>query len=115
VTKRRLAVVLSADAVGYSRLMSEDEAGTIAALGAARSVFRERIAAGEGRVVDTAGDSVLAVFGSVVDALRAAIEIQAELQRRSDGVVEGRRMRFRIGLNAGRSSSRTTGASTATA
>jgi adenylate cyclase len=73
VTKRRLAVVLSADAVGYSRLMSEDEAGTIAALGAARSVFRERIAAGEGRVVDTAGDSVLAVFGSVVDALRGGI------------------------------------------
>jgi adenylate cyclase len=101
VTKRRLAVVLSAGAVGYSRLMSEDEAGTIAALGAARSVFRERIAAGEGRVVDTAGDSVLAVFGSVVDALRAAIEIQAELQRRSEGVVEGRRMRFRIGLNGG--------------
>src|SRR5262249_27999632 len=59
------------------------------------------IAAGEGRVVDTAGDSVLAVFGSVVEALRAAVEIQAELERRSEGVAEGRRMRFRIGLNAG--------------
>jgi adenylate cyclase len=94
-------VVLSADAVGYSRLMSEDDAATIAALGEARVLFRERIAAGEGRVVDTAGDSVLAVFGSVVEALRAAVEIQAELERRSEGVAEDRRMRFRIGLNAG--------------
>jgi len=94
-------VVLSADAVGYSRLMSEDDAATIAALGEARALFRERIAAGEGRVVDTAGDSVLAVFGSVVEALRAAVEIQAELERRGEGVAEGRRMRFRIGLNAG--------------
>jgi adenylate cyclase len=101
VTKRRLAVVLSADAVGYSRLMSEDDTGTIAALGAARAVFRDRIAAAEGRVVDTAGDSVLAVFGSVVEALRVAIEIQAELDQRGEGVAEGRRMRFRIGLNAG--------------
>jgi adenylate cyclase len=101
VTKRRLAVVLSADAVGYSRLMSEDDAATIATLGEARALFRERIAAGEGRVVDTAGDSILAVFGSVVEALRAAMEIQAELGRRGEGVAEGRRMRFRVGLNAG--------------
>ena len=101
VTRRRLAVVLSADAVGYSRLMTEDDAGTIAALGEARAQFREHIAGGEGRVVDTAGDSILAVFGSVVEALRAAIEIQADLGRRSEGVAEGRRMRFRIGLNAG--------------
>jgi adenylate cyclase len=101
MAKRRLAVVLSADAAGYSRLMSEDEAATIASIGAARVVFRERIGAGDGRVVDTAGDSVLAVFGSVVEALRAAIEIQAELSRRGEGVAEGRRMRFRIGLNAG--------------
>ena len=101
MTRRRLAVVLSADAVGYSRLMSEDDAATIAALGEARALFRERIAAGEGRVVDTAGDSILAVFGSVVEALRVAMEIQAELGRRGEGVAEGRRMRFRIGLNAG--------------
>jgi adenylate cyclase len=101
VTRRKLAVVLSADAVGYSRLMSEDEAGTIAALGAARALFREQIAGREGRVVDTAGDSVLAVFGSVVDALRAAIEVQEELRRRSEGLADDRRMRFRIGLNAG--------------
>jgi adenylate cyclase len=83
VTRRRLAVVLSADAVGYSRLMTDDDAATIAALGEARALFRERVGVGEGRVVDTAGDSVLAVFGSVVEALRAAVEIQAELGRRS--------------------------------
>jgi adenylate cyclase len=101
VTRRRLAAVVSADAVGYSRLMSEDETGTIAALGAARALFRERIASLGGRVVDTAGDSILAVFGSVVEALRAAVEIQDELRRRSEGLPEDRRMRFRIGMNAG--------------
>ena len=101
MTRRRLAAVLSADAVGYSRLMSEDEAGTIAALGTARALFRERVASREGRVVDTAGDSVLAVFGSVIDALRAAIEIQDGLRRSSEGLAEDRRMRFRIGVNAG--------------
>lgn len=81
--------------------MTEDDAGTIAALGEARALFREHITGGEGRVVDTAGDSILAVFGSVVEALRAAIQIQAGLGGRSEGVAEGRRMRFRIGLNAG--------------
>jgi class 3 adenylate cyclase len=79
-TKRRLAAVLSADAVGYSRLMSENEEATIAALGAARETFRRRVRGHEGRVVDTAGDSVLAVFDSVVEALRSAIEIQEELR-----------------------------------
>jgi len=93
--------VLSADAVGYSRLMNEDEAGTIAALGVARAVFRERVTGHEGRIVDTAGDSVLAVFDSVVEALRSAIAIQDDLSRSNEAVPEARRMRFRIGLNAG--------------
>src|SRR5207249_9145587 len=95
--KRRLAAVVSADAVGYSRLMSEDEDATIAALGAAREIFRSRIAGHEGRVVDTAGDSVLAVFDSVVEALHCAIEVQGELRRRSEDVPAARRMSFRIG------------------
>jgi adenylate cyclase len=93
--------VLSADAVGYSRLMGEDEDATIAALGAARARFRERIAGRAGRVVDTAGDNVLAVFDSVIEALRAAIEIQEDLGRLEENVPEPRRMRFRIGVNAG--------------
>jgi len=93
--------VLSADAAGYSRLMGADEDGTIAAIGAARSLFRETIAGRHGRVVDTAGDSVLAVFDSVVEALLSAIEIQDELGRRSVAVPEDRRMFFRVGVNAG--------------
>jgi adenylate cyclase len=100
-TKRRLAAVLSADAVGYSRLMSEDEEATIAALGAAREVFRSHVANHEGRVVDTAGDSVLAVFDSVVEALRSAVEIQEELRQRSESAPDARRMSFRIGVNVG--------------
>jgi adenylate cyclase len=100
-TKHRLAAVVSADAVGYSRLMSEDEEATIAALGEAREIFRSRVAGHEGRVVDTAGDSVLAVFDSVIEALRCAIEIQDELRRRSENVPAARRMSFRIGVNVG--------------
>ncbi len=100
-TKRRLAAVVSADAVGYSRLMSENEEATIAALGKAREIFRSQIASHEGRVVDTAGDSVLAVFDSVVEALRSAVEIQDELRQRSEGVPDARRMSFRIGVNVG--------------
>jgi len=93
--------VLSADAAGYSRLMAEDEAATIAGLGAARSVFRERAVARGGRIVDTAGDSVLALFESVVEAIRSAVEVQEELGRRSDELPQDRRMPFRIGINAG--------------
>ena len=65
-TSRRLAAILSADVARYSRLMGNDEAATVAALHESRAVFRERIEAHEGRVVDTAGDSVLAVIDSVV-------------------------------------------------
>ena len=93
--------MLSADAAGYSLLMGADEDSTIAAIGAARSLFRETIAGRHGRVVDTAGDSVLAVFDSVVEALLSAIEIQDELGRRSVAVPEDRRMFFRVGVNAG--------------
>ncbi|NIO38792.1 MAG: hypothetical protein GTO41_00490 [Burkholderiales bacterium] len=74
--KRRLAAILAADVAGYSRLMGDDEETTITALDACRAIFRDRIAARDGRVVDTAGDSVLASFDSVVEAARCAIEIQ---------------------------------------
>jgi adenylate cyclase len=99
--RRRLAAVLSADAVGYSRLMNEDEDATVSALEAARGVFRSRIAAHDGRVVDTAGDSVLAVFDSVVEALESALEIQHELGQLDTDIPEARRLRFRIGINVG--------------
>ena len=65
--RQRIAAILAADAVGYSRLMADDETATIAALDAARAIFREHIGAHAGRVVDTAGDSVLAVFETTYD------------------------------------------------
>ena len=100
-TRRRLAAILAADAAGYSRLMQDDEHATVAALNAARAVFRERIDGHGGRLVDTAGDSVLAVFDSALAAALCALEVQRELAGRAREVPESRRMRFRIGLNLG--------------
>lgn len=70
--KHRLAAILAADAAGYSRLMAGDERATVAALDAAREAFRTRIEAHQGRVVDMAGDSVLALFDATTDAIAAA-------------------------------------------
>ena len=99
--KRRLAAILCADVVGYSRLMGDDEEATVAVLGDRREVFRERVENYNGRVVDTAGDSVLSVFDSVVEAVRCAVEIQITLSERNAELSENRRMRFRIGINLG--------------
>lgn len=77
--KRRLAAILSADVVGYSRLLGDDEEATIEVLVNFRDVFSKRIENFDGRVVDTAGDSVLSVFDSVVEAVRCAMEIQLAL------------------------------------
>ena len=74
-TTRRLAAILSADVAGYSRLMGDDEEATIAALDIRRQIFRDRIAAHSGRLIDTAGDSVLAEFRSVVEAVDCAVEV----------------------------------------
>jgi adenylate cyclase len=100
-TGRRLLAVLAADAVGFSRLMAEDEAATVAMLDECRSVFRSQVEAAHGRVVDTAGDSVLAVFDTVTGAVQAAQTIQALLAKRVETVPESLRMRFRIGVNLG--------------
>ncbi|MBX3637856.1 MAG: adenylate/guanylate cyclase domain-containing protein [Rubrivivax sp.] len=97
----RLLAVLAADVAGYSRLMALDDRATVLALDRAREVFRERIAAHEGRVVDMAGDSVLAVFGTATAAVQTAIEVQRRLAELADGVAEERRMRFRIGVHVG--------------
>src|SRR5688500_13948794 len=99
--KQRLAAILDADAAGYSRLMATDEKATIAALDAARSVFRTHIEASRGRVIDMAGDSVLAVFDTATGALSAALAIQKELRLQSITLSEDRRMRFRIGVHLG--------------
>ncbi len=73
---QRLAAILAADVAGYSRLMEAHERATVATLDAYRAVFQERVAGHGGRIVDTAGDRVLAVFGSVVEAAQSAFEVQ---------------------------------------
>jgi class 3 adenylate cyclase len=99
--ERRLAAILAADVEGYSRLMHGDEESTMATLSARRAVVDELIAQHRGRIANTAGDSVLAEFTSILDAVRCAIEIQASLQRANEDEPEGCRMRFRIGVNVG--------------
>ena len=98
---RRVAAILAADAVGYTRLMAADEPATIDALDVARAVFAEHIEANQGRVVDTAGDSVLAVFETTEGAVLASVAIQARLAEINEPVPEERRMQFRIGLHLG--------------
>ena len=99
--KRKLAAILSADVKGYSRLMGEDEEGTIRTLNAYKEVLTGFIEKHQGRVVGTAGDSMLAEFASVVDAVRCAVGIQEELKDRNKELSEDRRMEFRIGVNLG--------------
>jgi len=98
---RKLAAILSADVVGYSRLVASDEEGTVRRLRAYREVIDDQIASHHGRVFGTAGDSVIAEFVSPVEAVRCAIEIQRQLELRNAELVEERRMRFRIGVNLG--------------
>jgi TolB-like protein/class 3 adenylate cyclase len=97
----RLAAILAADAAGYSRLMAIDDKATVAALDAARAVFRAQIEAQHGHVIDMAGDSVLAVFGTAAGAVTAALAIQAQINSMADAESEDRRMRFRIGVHLG--------------
>jgi len=99
--KRRLAAILSADVEGYSRLMGEDELGTVRTLEAYREMIVGVIRNYSGRVVDSPGDNVLAEFASVVDAVESAVEIQKELSAKNTDLPEDRRMEFRIGINLG--------------
>lgn len=99
--KRKLTAILSADVEGYSRLMGEDEDATIRTLTTYRKLMSTLIQKHHGRVVDSPGDNLLAEFGSVVDAVRCAVEIQEELRGRNDELPENRRMEFRIGINLG--------------
>lgn len=99
--KQRLAAILVADVAGYSLLMGTDERATVTALNARRRVFRDVSAGHAGRVVDTAGDSVLAIFDSATGAINAAILVQEQLARLNDELPADRRMLFRIGINLG--------------
>src|SRR6266550_8790118 len=101
-TERRLAAILAADVAGYSRLIGADEEGTLGRLRSIRAkVIDPIIAEHRGRLVKTTGDGLLVEFGSVVDALRCATEVQQAMARRNSGVVVPERIEFRIGVNVG--------------
>jgi adenylate cyclase len=99
---RRLAAILAADVAGYSRLIGSDEGGTLQALKAIRAeLIDPTIAAHNGRLVKTTGDGLLVEFGSVVDALSCATEVQAGMAQRNTMVAADKRIDFRIGINMG--------------
>jgi adenylate cyclase len=93
---RRLAAIFAADIAGYSRLVSQDEAGTLRALSAAREIMDRLIQEHGGRIANTAGDSVLAEFPSAVDAVQCAVAVQEKLTQDEDCPLQ-----FRIGIHVG--------------
>jgi adenylate cyclase len=99
--ERKLTTIMCADVSGYSRLMEEDEAATLATLKLYREAMTGLMERHRGRLVGTAGDSLLAEFSSVVEAVQCAVEIQRELANRNRTVPDARRMDFRIGINLG--------------
>jgi adenylate cyclase len=99
--ERRLVAILAADIVGYSRHMERDEIGALATLSRLRVVADELIAGHKGRITGTAGDSILAEFSSVVDALDCAVKIQAGVAADGENLAPEQRMQFRIGVNVG--------------
>jgi TolB-like protein/class 3 adenylate cyclase/Flp pilus assembly protein TadD len=99
--QRRLAAILAADIAGYSRLMHEDESATVRDLKAHQSAILPLIGRHGGRIIDTAGDGIMAEFPSVIGATECAVEIQTVMAERNQRVPESRRMRFRIGINLG--------------
>jgi adenylate cyclase len=101
-TERKLAAVLAADMVGYSRLMELDERGTLARLRTHRvELIDPAITKNQGRIIKTTGDGMLVEFQSVADAVRCAVEVQDRMRRRNADVSDDRRMEFRIGINLG--------------
>jgi len=99
--ERKLATILSADVAGYSRLMAEDEEQTLRIFRGHKEVFESLVAMHKGRIFNTAGDAILAEFGSAVEAVRCATEIQAALQTRNRQFPPERQVNFRIGVNLG--------------
>lgn len=99
--ERRLATILMADVVGYSKMMGENEERTIEILRGHREIFDEMLKMHRGRIFNTAGDAILAEFPSAVDAVRCATEVQAALRTRNDHLPPEQRMWFRIGVNLG--------------
>ena len=98
---RKLRAILSADVKGYSLLMADDEAFTIQTIKEYRNIMSNCIEQHNGRVVDSPGDNILAEFASAVDAVQCAVEIQKQLKKENDRLVEDKRLEFRIGVNIG--------------
>jgi class 3 adenylate cyclase/TolB-like protein len=96
-----LTAILSADVVGYSRMMSADDVGTVRRLNEIRSLMKTCVEGYRGRVVDAPGDAMLADFQSVVDAVECSVVIQKELKNQNERLPENRRMHVRIGINLG--------------
>ena len=99
--ERRLAAILAADIAGYSRLMGTDEVGTLKGLTERRAILDRLIGDHGGRIANTAGDSVLAEFGSAVDAIECAVEAQTAFAEANSSVAPDRRINFRIGVHIG--------------
>ena len=100
--QRRLAAVLAADVVGYSRLMEQDEAGTLALLKSRRkAVLEPLVAKHQGRIFKITGDGVLVEFGSAVNAVQCAIDLQQDMATANLGQADGRHIVLRIGVNLG--------------
>src|SRR5262245_17088345 len=98
--ERKVAVILCADVVGYSRLMGLDEEGTLAALKTYRAeIIDSKITASRGRIVKTAGDGLLVEFASVVSAVECALEVQDALAERNAALPAERQIRFRMGIH----------------
>ena len=100
-TIRKLRAILSADVKGYSLLMADDEAFTIQTIKEYRNIISSCVEQHAGRVVDSPGDNILAEFASAVDAVQCAVEIQKQLKKENDRLVEDKRLEFRIGINIG--------------
>ena len=98
---RRLVAVFAADVEGYSRLMGADEVGTLTGLTERRAILDRFIGQHGGRIANTAGDSVLAEFGSAVDAVQCAVDAQAALAEANASLSPDKRITFRIGVHIG--------------
>jgi len=99
--KRKISAILSADVVGYSRLMGDDEAATVEMMVSCRETIVSLVEEYNGHVVDSPGDNILSEFPSVVDAVQCAVEIQQVLKAKNSDLPEDRKMMFRIGINLG--------------
>ena len=99
--KRKLTAILSADAVGYSLLMADNELATVAILKSYKETMTSVIQAHNGRVVDAPGDNLLAEFASALDAVNSAVEIQKVISTKNAALPDNQQMQFRIGINIG--------------